>query len=80
MNPEDSQRLFEVLDRLENGQARLTRGLYGDPENGVPGIVREVATLKEGAATVNRKIAWVSGMAAGVGAFVPLAIKKIFQD
>lgn len=80
MTPDDTQRLFASLERLENGQERLARGMYGDPENGVPGVVREVAGLKESRDQVNRKIVWLSGVASGSGAFIALAIKKLFHE
>lgn len=77
MNPDESKRLFDTLERLENGQVRLMRGMYGDPENGADGIVRVVAKHEKQLKGIDRRLLTWGGIVTGAS-FVLVNAKKFF--
>jgi|LakMenE18May11ns_1017448.scaffolds.fasta_scaffold9941827_6 hypothetical protein len=44
---EEKDRLFRKLDHIENRVEKVERGMYGDTDNGFPGVIKDMGELKK---------------------------------
>ena len=69
LSQDEKNRIFMTLDAQTKILERLERGMYGDKENGVKGVLKDVAEIKKWIAASKVKIAFISGIGATVGFF-----------
>ena len=63
----EKERLFSTLDSQSLTLEELKRGMYGDDKNKVPGVLKDVADIKDWISNSKKKITFISGFAAGIG-------------
>lgn len=44
---EEKERLFSKLDHIENRVEKVERGMYGDPDNGYSGVIKDMGDIKK---------------------------------
>ena len=60
----------EKLDILLTRTERIERGLYGDEENGVKGLIHDHKTMDKRVAKIEKRHWYERGIWAGIGAVI----------
>lgn len=75
LTPDDKNRLFMTLDAQTRQLDKLTRGIFGDKDLKIDGLIRDVDDIKKWRAGLKLKIAFISGAFASAWE----AIKLLFD-
>jgi len=85
-NDDEKRRLFQTLDMHSDQNAKIERGLYGDPENKVKGALDQIEDLKGQIHKIeywilkhNLKTAFISGVTASVVLFAKMVGSWFFM-
>ena len=71
LSPEEKERLFLQLDHIENRVSKVERGLYGDKDSALPGVISDMQEIKKFKSTVTKIGAGVSTlMTIAINAFI----------
>jgi hypothetical protein len=66
LNKNEKNRLFMTLDKHTEQNEKIERGLYGDQQNKVKGLIERVETIERWIMQHNIKTAYISGITAAV--------------
>ena len=70
LTTEDKDKLFSKLDHIETRIEKVERGMYGDPDNGYNGVIKDMGEIKRFKATMTK-------VGAGLSTFISIAISTI---
>lgn len=66
------------LDRIEKSTGRTERAVFGEEESGLPGLVNDMATMKEFREKQNLRSAWIAGAVASAVVAAKAIYAKLF--
>jgi len=54
LTTQDKHQLFNKLDSIEHRISKVERGLYGDPDNALPGVINDMKDIKKFKGTMTK--------------------------
>lgn len=76
---EEKQRLFEHLDEIKQQQERTNQALFGDENIGLPGIVKDVQSLKHWRNEVAMRTSYIAGVVAVITTGITMFGKSLLN-
>lgn len=79
LNDDEKNRLFMTLDAQTRQLERLERGVYGDKENGVKGMIARIEHIESWITKSKQKIAYISGACAVIAIGLKMAWDYVLE-
>ena len=70
LTADDKEKLFNKLDHIETRIEKVERGMYGDPDNGYTGVIKDMGEIKRFKATMTK-------VGAGLSTVISVVISAI---
>lgn len=67
LTPQEKDRIFDTLDVQTKILEKLERGMYGDRQNKVAGVLDDVSDIKAWIAKSKIKISFIAGIGTAIG-------------